>query len=468
MTRFPDDLQATISEVVASTTGRRSEGKPSVVCVSGGRGSGKNTHARVAANAILFAQGRVAVLDGDCANPLFGAPGVLTLSVFDEPIPAVGSNACFSERWLKRRAPLAAAFVGPTCARDNPAAYAASLERLTRAWARFRAREDAEKDATTRGPTVLVVNCAVWSKGLGADLVMKTTQLAAATHVLRFGAARSLDAQKNDSEGGEKNVVARAPADAGAGVLQWMVWGMECVLVHDRDGDFLADRNGLASTTDGDDDATDDDATRRFLLGEDGIGYEKTTGSHQRRRSEKEKKSLGVSETDPNVWAFLADRFTALQPWKVRVADVAVLVEDGSGALARAREPPDIVVGSVAGLCFVGGDGGDDDDDEAKRFFPACHGLGLIRSATVDASGAIDFVYVLTPLSAAALESVNALVCRHAYPPSRLCVASGVASVSSPPFWTGASLAAEGTGAGVIRSRNNILRKGGAGNTKRP
>jgi polynucleotide 5'-kinase involved in rRNA processing len=130
MTRFPDDLQATISEVVASTTGRRSEGKPSVVCVSGGRGSGKNTHARVAANAILFAQGRVAVLDGDCANPLFGAPGVLTLSVFDEPIPAVGSNACFSERWLKRRAPLAAAFVGPTCARDNPAAYAASIERL--------------------------------------------------------------------------------------------------------------------------------------------------------------------------------------------------------------------------------------------------------------------------------------------------------------------------------------------------
>ena len=148
MTRFPDDLQATISEVVASTTGRRSEGKPSVVCVSGGRGSGKNTHARVAANAILFAQGRVAVLDGDCANPLFGAPGVLTLSVFDEPIPAVGSNACFSERWLKRRAPLAAAFVGPTCARDNPAAYAASLERLTRAWARFRAPDS---DAAARG-----------------------------------------------------------------------------------------------------------------------------------------------------------------------------------------------------------------------------------------------------------------------------------------------------------------------------
>jgi len=475
MTRFPDDLQATISEVVASTTGRRSEGKPSVVCVSGGRGSGKNTHARVAANAILFAQGRVAVLDGDCANPLFGAPGVLTLSVFDEPIPAVGSPACFSERWLRRRAPLAAFFVGPTCARDNPAAYAASLERLTRAWARFRTNEDA--DSSLKSPTVLVVNCSGWSKGLGADLVMKTTQLARATHALRFGAARFTEKknEKNEFAANDEDVgdvvVARAPADAGAGVLQWMVWGMECVLAHDRDGgDFLADRNGLASIgTDGDprdDDA--DDATRRFLLGEDGIGYEKTTGSHQRRRSEKELKSLGVwKETDPNVWAFLADRFTALRPWKVRVADVAVLVEDGSGALARAREPPDIVVGSVAGLCFVGGDDGDD-DDEARRFFPACRGLGLIRSASVDVSGAIDFVYVLTPLSAAALESVNALVCRHAYPPSRLCVASGVASVSSPPFWTGASLAAEGTGAGVIRSRNNILRKGGAGNTKRP
>ena len=468
MTRFPDDLQATISEVVASTTGRRSEGKPSVVCVSGGRGSGKNTHARVAANAILFAQGRVAVLDGDCANPLFGAPGVLTLSVFDEPIPAVGSPACFSERWLRRRAPLAAFFVGPTRARDDPAAYAASLERLTRAWARFRQREDAEKvspkkDATTRGPTVLVVNCAGWSKGLGADLVMKTTQLTRATHALRFGAARRGAEKKNVFAAGDEDVgdivVARAPADAGAGVLQWMVWGMECVLAHDGEN-----RNGLASTTD--DDGLDD-ATRRFLLGEDGIP-EKTTGSQKRRR-EKELKSFSetLSETDPNVWAFLADRFTALRPWKVRVADVAVLVEDGSGALARAREPPDIVVGSVAGLCFVGGDGGDD-DDEARRFFPACRGLGLIRSASVDASGAIDFVYVLTPLSAAALESVNALVCRHTYPPSRLCKASGAASVSSPPFWTGASLAAEGTGAGVIRSRNNILRKGGAGKTKGP
>ena len=422
---------------------------------------------------ILFAHGPDALLDGDCANPLFGAPGVLTLSVFDEPIPAVGSPACFSERWLRRRAPLAAFFVGPTRARDDPAAYAASLERLTRAWARFRQREDAEKDAkdtekdaTTRGPTVLVVNCAGWSKGLGADLVMKTTQLTRATHALRFGAARRGAEKKNVFAAGDEDVgdivVARAPADAGAGVLQWMVWGMECVLAHD--GENRNGRNGLASTTD--DDGLDD-ATRRFLLGEDGIP-EKTTGSQKRRR-EKELKSFSetLSETDPNVWAFLADRFTALRPWKVRVADVAVLVEDGSGALARARVPPDIGGGSVAGLGFGGGDGGDD-DHEARRFFPACRGLGLIRSASVDASGAIDFVYVLTPLSAAALESVNALVCRHTYPPSRLCRASGAASVSSPPFWTGASLAAEGTGAGVIRSRNNILRKGGAGKTKGP
>jgi hypothetical protein len=38
--------------------------------------------------------------------------------------------------------------------------------------------------------------------------------------------------------------------------------------------------------------------------------------------------------------------------------------------------------------------------------------------------------------------------------------------VSSPPFWTAASLAGEGTGAGVIRSRNNILRKGSAAKTR--
>ena len=417
-----------------------------MVCVSGGRGSGKNTHARVAANAITFAQGRVAVLDGDCANPLFGAPGVLTLSVFDEPIPAVGSPACFAERWLRRRAPLAALFVGPTCARDNPAAYAASLERLLRAWAQFRAREDAvsrdmrddvgdgryetETNAPSPGSrTVLVVNCAGWSRGVGADLVMKTVQLARATHVFRLGAERF----------GGDGVVARAPADAGAGVLQWMVWGLECVMAHDR--------------------TSDDALARKTAIPAEGWDF------FERAKAEtcRPEKKSGASETDPNVWAFLAERFTALRPWKVRVQDIAVLVEEGSGALVRALEPPDVVVGSVAGLCVVG----DDDDDEASAFFPACRGLGLIRSASVDASGAIDHVYVLTPLSAAALESVNALVCRHAYPPSRLCGASGAATASTPPFRTGASLAAEGTGAGVIRSRNNILRRGGAAKTTR-
>ena len=341
MTRFPDDLQATISEVVASTTGRRSEGKPSVVCVSGGRGSGKNTHARVAANAILFAQGRVAVLDGDCANPLFGAPGVLTLSVFDEPIPAVGSPACFSERWLRRRAPLAAFFVGPTRARDDPAAYAASLERLTRVGAvptargRRKRRERHRKRRDDPGPDRFggELRGLVQRAGRGPGDEDDTADARDARVAFRRRARGAEKKKKNFAAGDEDVgdiVVARAPADAGAGVLQWMVWGMECVLAHDGEN-----RNGLASTTD--DDGLDD-ATRRFLLGEDGIP-EKTTGSQKRRR-EKELKSFSetLSETaDPNVWAFLADRFTALRPWKVRVADVAVLVEDGSGALARAR-----------------------------------------------------------------------------------------------------------------------------------
>ena len=102
--------------------------------------------------------------------------------------------------------------------------------------------------------------------------------------------------------------------DAGAGVLQWMVWGLECVLAHDRHAFIERERE---------------------------------------REREPDGSETGVSETDQRLWTFLADRFAALKPWRVRVADVFVLVDDGSGALALSSSPPDTIVGSVVGLCKV-------------------------------------------------------------------------------------------------------------------
>ena len=310
----------------------------------------------------------------------------------------------------------------------------------------------------------MVVNCAGWSKGLGADLVMKTTQLTRATHALRFGAARRGE-KKNVFAAGDEDVgdivVARAPADAGAGVLQWMVWGMECVLAHD--GENRNGRNGLASTTD--DDGLDD-ATRRFLLGEDGIP-EKTTGSQKRRR-EKELKSFPRRSRKPTRTSGRSWPIGSPRSGRGKCASRTSRCSWRTGrarSRARASRPisswgPSRACASSAATAAT--------TTTRRDAFPGVPRVGF-DPKRVGGRVRGDRLRVRVDPAVRRGAGIRERARLQAHVPTFPALQSErAASVSSPPFWTGASLAAEGTGAGVIRSRNNILRKGGAGKTKGP
>lgn len=397
MTRVPDDLTGTMSDIVASTSVKRSEGKPTVVCVSGPRGSGKNLTSRLLANAILLSEGSVAVLDGDCQSPMCGAPGMLTLTVFDKPIPAIGSDETLITTHSRATPKLTRQLFVGTDGKNNPGLYARSISSLYETWRgligdaeKVTGKKDKKRKKNPINPPTLVVNCVQWSKGIGSDLVLKTIMIVDVFRVLRLGPAEEFESQLN-TQTQQSSVVTKSNLGAENGTLQWMLWGLEVVRAH----------------TEGDEEKTVQD----------------------------------TSHLDANgVWEFLSERFAVLSPWRVDASDVLIVGEDIIYSVTDTNL--NTLIGCVVGLSMV----------EGKSH--NCYGAGLVRSI----SGTD--VFILTNVSTEFLSKVNTLVHRNQTLPFQFNKKSANGVVSNPPFWSANSLTSEGTGAGVIRSRNNILRKG--------
>jgi len=91
-TSIPDNWRRASYSTIATTspTSQGSE-NASVVCVLGGKGVGKNVFARLVVNSVVFVNGAVSVVEGDCCDPIFGPPGVLTLTVANEYFASLGS-----------------------------------------------------------------------------------------------------------------------------------------------------------------------------------------------------------------------------------------------------------------------------------------------------------------------------------------------------------------------------------------
>lgn len=138
--------------------------------------------------------------------------------------------------------------------------------------------------------------------------------------------------------------------------------------------------------------------------------------------------------------ADVGDRLAAAPPLEVSLDAITVRVLYTAVPPAEAAR---VLNGAVVGLC--------------KGIAPAtssklgvCLGLGIVRAVDVTARKA----YVLTPLSPAELEHVEVFeVGRLELPPALLQTKKFLS-----PYVALHSLAASGTGAGVIKSRNNLLR----------
>ena len=101
-TLIPRSWRDTLSFVVITTILSRSNRVPPVICVCGGKGAGKDIHARLVVNTLLFGAGEVAIIDGDPTNPLFGYPGLVKLGLLRETVSAP-SPTNFDIDGLRRR-----------------------------------------------------------------------------------------------------------------------------------------------------------------------------------------------------------------------------------------------------------------------------------------------------------------------------------------------------------------------------
>ena len=146
----------------------------------------------------------------------------------------------------------------------------------------------------------------------------------------------------------------------------------------------------------------------------------------------------GQEGSSESRWAAAARRLAAERPYRVAVGQVQLRFLFGS---VPAGEELRAVNGALVGLCSSISAGGP----------PLCLGHGLVRA--VDASRGLLFLVTDVPREQL-LSSCDLLMVGRLELPGQLLQADDMAS----PYVAPNCLAAEGTGAGIQRSRNNLMR----------
>ncbi|KAJ2715209.1 Polynucleotide 5'-hydroxyl-kinase grc3 [Coemansia spiralis] len=148
---------------------------PPVYVVAGGQGLGKSTFARLLVNRLITRFGRVFYMETDLGQPELAPPGVLSLTILDEPL--LGPPFTHTGQ----TEPYHAVYMGVTTPKNDPDRYADAVKRLAAAYrdhtitARVAHKEavggvpDCARDLDAQ-VVPLVVNTQGWLKGLGLDL----------------------------------------------------------------------------------------------------------------------------------------------------------------------------------------------------------------------------------------------------------------------------------------------------------
>lgn len=461
-TLLPNSWRRSTAALVTSGLIRRERDKCIIVCVcdSKASGNGKNVYTRLLINSLLLSSGdEVAVIDGDCVQPEFAAPGTISLALLRKPLGAPGAAHFTSGTMFRQGAevPLKSFFVGSS-QKYNPAFYLARVNELIHCWRSLSA-----------SPPSLVINCCGWTKGIGADLVGKTIVAARATHVINLSsrvesvALSSHSSSRKLSCAGiertfwstsqyeeamrclrDEETLARynvqymrraagkldtavanwkvptpnkhAPqakkswSEANRGALQWLVWGLNCVVAHYSSSHSTLTHSPTLSIL-------------KSLRGKQGHHAGKPLG----------------------VWEMLSQGFTQISPWRVNFADVQIYGNDGW--LIDPLQNASFLTGCVVGLAIQ--------PARTSDRVGECVGVGMIRALNTRSQK----LYVVAPLSPLELEKVSCLLVRDVQNPPFDFFKSAGGLVASSPYVCSNGLATEGTGARAIRSRNNILRK---------
>ena len=384
-----------------------------VVC--GPKGAGKSTLTRLLVNTLQSATKRaVGLLDADCGAPEVTPPGVLSLSLLDQPLlgaPAARLGAPDAP------APLECRFIGDISPASDPAAYAAAVHSLLAVWG--------GAGSPAAAHTALVINTMGWVRGLGLELLAELLRGCSPTHVLYVRASGS------------------TPDDRSAGVPRALFWALQAC----SEADASAPPCRVLELA----------AAPRVAVAEPG-GVPDAAQQMPQRRSATDARALLWA-----AWACAACEPAAAHRWAMMLAPggagEAAAFAYVAAALAAAK-PYSVPISSVRCRLLHGAVPADDALRVLNGALVAlvaevaagsrCLGLGLVRS--VDASAGV--LHLLTPLPPGLASTVTTLVVGRLELPAALLTAPLHAS----PYLTAWALAQEGSGGAAMRSRNNLQR----------
>ncbi|CAL8467483.1 g7021 [Coccomyxa elongata] len=392
-------VSAAIAEACAAG---RSGGR--AVAVAGAKGTGKTSFARLLANSILNHVPRIAWLDADCGQPEFTVPGLVSLTYVDCPI--------YGLPHMHQRAPAQARFVGQLSPERDPIAYRGAVEELL-TW-----------HAAHHASTPLIINTCGWIKGLGLDLLADLLQTAQPSHVVLLqtaNARRNLPAEPFWAAGDGPGQV---PAPASI-ILQLQAVGQ----LH---------AEGATTTQK----ALGAPAAPKKLTAAETRSLSWLVWAHDILHLP----SSGV-RWEADTLAAAARGLAAHTPYTVRLADVAVEV-------LHVSLPPNqlgyVLNGALVGLCSRSHRAVTDSLPPAGQEDTVCMGVGIVRAVDMTQGRA----YMLAPLDLGSMQKVNVLQVGRLELPPELLQSGPVVS----PYLSTWSIGTAGTGAGAIKSRNNLAR----------
>ncbi|CAM9565538.1 unnamed protein product, partial [Ectocarpus fasciculatus] len=493
---IPQDWANAIDDVLASpprpAAGGGGGGNDSVL-VCGAKGVGKSTLCRFLANRMLGRHREVAYMDCDLGQPEFTPPGQVSLHLLNTPV--VGPPHA------NLRHPHLAYFIGTTTSKPEPLLYSAAVralaERACEGAVGGAGQQQEERSASffaggAPPPNPLVVNTDGWVKGMGEDLLGAVIDAVRPRHIVQILGTSTAKSFELDlarlpegcevhrvgawspppvPSGGTPNPPRPSPQDQRTLRLVAYFLGQgqgrrSCgdalpggVTPVSLSGEAAAAGTpvAVAGRQRGESSAVsraEDRSAAGGLVG-DLVGEERVTGGDGGRLRHASMRGGKMYDLDHEVAVLLA----SARPRRVPFRAVQIRVMNGSvspnlilhainGALVGLVAMPRLGGGSGSGGVGAEPPPGEGLVCLAETPLAPCVGLGIVRSVDVEKR----VLYVLTPEPPEVLRDVNVLVMGPLQLP--------MVMLYDPNWCSHPYFSSEVVGGGVIKNRNNLLRRG--------
>ncbi|CAN0385305.1 unnamed protein product, partial [Ectocarpus sp. 8 AP-2014] len=491
---IPQDWANAIDAVLAAPPRPAGGGSNDSVLVCGAKGVGKSTLCRLLANRMLGRHREVAYMDCDLGQPEFTPPGQVSLHLLNTPV--VGPPHA------NLRHPHLAYFIGTTTSKPEPLLYSAAVRALAERASEGvvggaeQQQREAERPASffaggAPSPTPVVVNTDGWVKGMGEDLLGAVIDAVRPRHIVQILGTSTAKSFELDlarlpegcevhrvgawslppvPSGGTPNPSRPSPQDQrtlrlvayflgqGQGARGWGDALPDGVTPGSLSGEAAAAytaaavagrQRGAGSAA-----SRTEDSSAGCGLAEGLVDGGKVMGGDSGRLRHASMRGGKMYDLDHEVAVLLA----SARPRRVPFRAVQIRIMNGSvspslvlhaingalvGLVAMARQPWE---GGRSGS--VGG-GGEGLVCLAETPLAPCVGLGIVRSVDVEKR----VLYVLTPEPPEVLRDVNVLVMGPLQLP--------MVMLYDPNWCSHPYFSSEVVGGGVIKNRNNLLRRGG-------